>query len=843
MANNIGGISGGSASSIPKAQGTLSQKIKVNRSVTLFVQTMVTNTLLSTSVDISVEQGNATMIGHQNPGNRSNMLKRLLRDQAGNTLALVAASVIPIIGIVGGAVDMGRGYMAKARLQQACDAGALAARGVMDTGTLTQENKDHGLKYFDFNFPAGSYGTTNLVRSYTQPQSNTGVLQPLVNGSATAKIPTSLMRVFGQTEIDLAVTCTSKKDVSHADVSMVLDVTGSMDSNMDKDASGTIQETRISALRRSVKAFYDALGPGRAAGDTTKGRIRYAFVPYGVVANVGWLLNQNQMVNSHTYSSRQPIQTTMYSWTQGGTHTKQAYPAWPTPNPPPASVVAASQVPNNFGSFSPPSGSGAFSYTRLDGTTNSLPRTITRTSANCYQANTTPTGSNNNNPGLVDAMHAPVVTETSALFTSAAPVHPQTVRDVRNWTETETNNVRALRYRWVSNTCRLELSGNGNSNARWVRTRTTTSTAPITWTTHAPNSGFVYNERTIDVSPLKHSSGTGWNSTLTVPNINISGGTWYDVKLSGRDKKISGNSTVDDWTEISVGGSATSGTTTWRGCVEERSTDTSISGSTPLAPIPAFAYDLDVTDPVITSNDATRWRPWLSGISFTPTGGSSGDECPSPAIKLQEFSSYTASVLTSNYPMLFDSASGGLTSYYYPHTTTTWSDGSSQNAPSLRNYIDRIQRVDGTIHDSGFIWGLHLLSGQGMFASENPDFFEGTIVNRNLVFMTDGDLNPGPDRYVYSGLNNIDGRLAPKDTTWSNMRPVHNRRLRILCEAAKAQGITVWVVIIKDGVSTDTDLRACASSAAHFKSADTADELVNSFTVIAQSIGGLRLTR
>ena len=130
-----------------------------------------------------------------------------------------------------------------------------------------------------------------------------------------------------------------------------------------------------------------------------------------------------------------------------------------------------------------------------------------------------------------------------------------------------------------------------------------------------------------------------------------------------------------------------------------------------------------------------------------------------------------------------------------------------------------------------------------MFASENPDFFEGTIVNRNLVFMTDGEANPGPDRYVYTGMNKVDGRVAPKITTHAEMIVRQNRRLRILCEAAKAQGITVWVVVIKDGVSTDADLRACASSAAHFKSADTADELVNSFTVIAQSIGGLRLTR
>jgi Flp pilus assembly protein TadG len=51
------------------------------------------------------------MNGAQKPGYRSSLLKRLLRDQTGNTLFMVAAGIIPIIGLVGGAVDMGRAYM------------------------------------------------------------------------------------------------------------------------------------------------------------------------------------------------------------------------------------------------------------------------------------------------------------------------------------------------------------------------------------------------------------------------------------------------------------------------------------------------------------------------------------------------------------------------------------------------------------------------------------------------------------------------------------------------------------------------------------------------------------
>jgi Flp pilus assembly protein TadG len=53
------------------------------------------------------------------------VLSRLLRDQKGNVLAITAAAVIPMIGVIGGAVDISRIYLAKSRLQAACDAGDL----------------------------------------------------------------------------------------------------------------------------------------------------------------------------------------------------------------------------------------------------------------------------------------------------------------------------------------------------------------------------------------------------------------------------------------------------------------------------------------------------------------------------------------------------------------------------------------------------------------------------------------------------------------------------------------------------------------------------------------------
>src|SRR3546814_19331709 len=58
-------------------------------------------------------------------------LTRLLHNDAGNTLAIVAAAIFPLAGMIGGGLDMRCLYLAKTRLQQACDAGVLAGRKAM----------------------------------------------------------------------------------------------------------------------------------------------------------------------------------------------------------------------------------------------------------------------------------------------------------------------------------------------------------------------------------------------------------------------------------------------------------------------------------------------------------------------------------------------------------------------------------------------------------------------------------------------------------------------------------------------------------------------------------------
>ncbi len=67
------------------------------------------------------EDGSRTVV---DSAQRKGFLARLARDVRGNTLAIVGAALVPLSAMIGSGVDMSRAYMAKTRLQSACDAAA-----------------------------------------------------------------------------------------------------------------------------------------------------------------------------------------------------------------------------------------------------------------------------------------------------------------------------------------------------------------------------------------------------------------------------------------------------------------------------------------------------------------------------------------------------------------------------------------------------------------------------------------------------------------------------------------------------------------------------------------------
>jgi len=221
-------------------------------------------------------------------------LSRLARDTAGNTLALAAAAIIPFTILVGSGMDLGVTYMARGKLQNACDAGVLAARQSMDGTEFTSAVEDEAHRFFDFNFPGGTAGATDLEFEVVQDEEDESQLL----GTASAAIPTSLMRIVGVTELPISVNCDAKRDMGHNDIMLVLDVTGSM--NCPPGVSGGcngIEQTgsKIGRLREGAIGIYRAL-----QGDDGS-IIRFGILPYSHTVNVARSLKNKDILREQPY--------------------------------------------------------------------------------------------------------------------------------------------------------------------------------------------------------------------------------------------------------------------------------------------------------------------------------------------------------------------------------------------------------------------------------------------------------------------------------------------------------------------------------------------------------------
>lgn len=251
-------------------------------------------------------------------------LRRLAKSQAGNTMAIVAAAIIPLAALIGGGLDMSRAYMARSRLQQACDAAALAGRRAMTTSSMTTANIAEARKFFDFNFPQGTAETTNFTPVIQSKPGETTTVQV----TASTSIPTTVMKIFTFTTLPLNVTCEARFDIGNTDVMLVLDTTGSMAQAISDGNGGST--TRIAALRQAVKDFYDTLG----AGSDATGRIRYGFVPYSSTVNVGYQLPQTALLGGTAgetaeYQTRRLVTTYTPSSTTGSwVYTSGTLSAW-----------------------------------------------------------------------------------------------------------------------------------------------------------------------------------------------------------------------------------------------------------------------------------------------------------------------------------------------------------------------------------------------------------------------------------------------------------------------------------------------------------------------------------
>jgi Flp pilus assembly protein TadG len=243
-------------------------------------------------------------------------LQELRSNTAGNTLAMAGMALFPLAAMIGGGVDVSRIYLVQTRLQQACDAGALAGRRQMASGywgANSNAANTAATNMFRANFDTDAYSSYDGTVAFSE---NAGT----VTGTATVKLDMAVMQMFGFGTKSVAVECDASMSIPNTDVMFVLDTTGSMNcpdtgtSYCGNNGNVEASNARIRGLRSAVKCFYETLakrdsaedcGSPPSAGSANTAHLRFGFVPYSTNVNVGKLLPNDFLADNWTYQSRQ----------------------------------------------------------------------------------------------------------------------------------------------------------------------------------------------------------------------------------------------------------------------------------------------------------------------------------------------------------------------------------------------------------------------------------------------------------------------------------------------------------------------------------------------------------
>lgn len=232
-------------------------------------------------------------------------------DERGALIPMAALAFIVVLAMLGSGLDLGRAYMAKSRLQHACDAGVLAGRAELSHAEWGNGAEGTANSMFTENFPEGTYGSSDLAFKYGASSTK------LVTGQASVIVPTTLMRLFGVGSIPVAARCAAETQMPNVDIMFVLDTTWSMNETNPGDS-----KSRINVMRDAVRNFYTFVEGNKVDGAQT----RYGAVPYSTNVNVGHLLKPEWMVDNWTYQSRRqegfddsqtpvPDEESYYGWT------------------------------------------------------------------------------------------------------------------------------------------------------------------------------------------------------------------------------------------------------------------------------------------------------------------------------------------------------------------------------------------------------------------------------------------------------------------------------------------------------------------------------------------------
>ena len=198
-------------------------------------------------------------------------LKQFRQSQEGATFVIVAFSILALVGAIGTAVDVGRGHMVRTKLQNSLDAAGLAAGASGSTNQATLEAIV--TKYTNINFAGGTLGATITSTTTTLSANNT-----TLTINAYASVPTTFMKVFGNTSIALHASTEVTRSNKGLELALVIDTTGSMDDTIDASGLSKLQQAKNASTAMINSLF------GNSATATN---LWVGIVPFSQAVNIG----------------------------------------------------------------------------------------------------------------------------------------------------------------------------------------------------------------------------------------------------------------------------------------------------------------------------------------------------------------------------------------------------------------------------------------------------------------------------------------------------------------------------------------------------------------------------
>lgn len=208
-----------------------------------------------------------------------NSLKRaaadLVRADRGNVAVMFAIALVPMLGIVGTAIDYSRAVAARSAMQAALDTVALmVSKDAQANPSMTADQATAAAqKYFNALYKEGGTSDVAVTATYT-PNNGQGAT---VQVNASTSVATDFMRYAGFTDMAVGTSSQAKWGNTRMRIAMVLDNTGSMADN-----------SKMIKMKSAAKSMVDSL----SALNNLPGDVYISLIPFAKNVNLGSTFNK-----------------------------------------------------------------------------------------------------------------------------------------------------------------------------------------------------------------------------------------------------------------------------------------------------------------------------------------------------------------------------------------------------------------------------------------------------------------------------------------------------------------------------------------------------------------------